>query len=266
MPHLIDNDISQLIDECHKRSVTIVLPTRDGELDFWSYHRDRFAKAGIEVIISSQEAIKRCRDKLEFAHYGLSADLPIIPTALSPEQFPDQAFLVVKERFGSGSRDLGLNLTHDQAKEHAKQLEQPIFQPFIAGEEISIDSWIAKNGDVAGVVLRRRDRVISGESQVTTTFRDASIEAQAMQVIASLQSRGPVVLQAIVSDGVLQVIECNPRFGGASTASIAVGLDSLYWSLAEAVDSGFQAVFHRSSHEVRQVRTPVDLLIHDSHF
>lgn len=262
-PRLDDDSLSDLIQACRDRAISVVLPTRDGELDFWARHRKAFGQAGIEVIVSSPEAIARCRDKLEFALFGSDAGLPMIPTATTPDLFGDCP-LVVKERFGAGSRGLGLNLTRHVAIEHAQDLEEPIFQPFVPGPEISIDGWVAKSGQVAGVVLRRRDRVVSGESQVTTTFRDASLEEQAIRVLTALQLRGPVVLQAIVVDGRLQVIECNPRFGGASTASIAVGLDSLYWSLAEALGEVTAPVFKRMSGEVRQIRMPVDRVIYDS--
>lgn len=265
MPRLTDDGLKEIIDQCRDQSITCILPTRDAELDYWSNHRESLMSAGIEVIISSPEAIARCRDKLKFAEFAHSLGLPAIPAAMTPEAFVESP-MVVKEQFGAGSVGIGLNLSYEEAVKHAKTLEQPIFQPFINGEEISIDSWIGKTGKVAGVVLRRRDRVIAGESQVTTTFTDKLLEKQAVEFISKLELRGPVVLQAFVSEGELHVIECNPRFGGASTASIAVGLDSLYWSLAEVVDPNFSPEFTRTSHEVRLVRMPVDLVIHDSHF
>jgi carbamoyl-phosphate synthase large subunit len=114
--------------------------------------------------------------------------------------------------------------------------------------------------------LRRRDRVVSGESQVTTTFRDVVLEDQAVRVLAALKLYGPVVIQAIVVDGGLQVIECNPRFGGASTASIAVGLDSLYWSLADALIDSAPPIFKRTSCDIRLVRMPVDKVIYGPDF
>lgn len=262
MPRLTDDGLKEIIDQCCDQSITCILPTRDGELDYWSNHRESFMEAGIEVIISSPEAIARCRDKLKFAEFAQS---PAIPATLNPETFAESP-MVVKERFGAGSVGIGLNLSYEDAVRHAKTLEQPIFQPFINGQEISIDSWISKTGKVAGVVLRRRDRVMAGESQVTTTFSDKLLEKQMVEFILKLELRGPVVLQAIVSEGKIHVIECNPRFGGASTASIAVGLDSLYWSLAEVAEPNFSPKFIKTSHEVRQVRVPVDLKIYDSNF
>lgn len=268
MPRLDDLDdlsVDRLVKECQVRDVSVIFPTRDGELEFWSQNYYLFARAGIEVIVSSYESISRCRDKLAFATFGEELGLPIIPAANSPEGFNNCLF-VVKERYGAGSRRIGLGLSKEAALEHANGLEEPVFQPFIDGPEISIDSWVSKTGDVPGVVLRRRDVVVAGESQVTTTFQDANLEDDAIKVIKALQLRGPVVLQAIVTDKGLQIIECNPRFGGASTAAIHVGLDSLYWSLSETEDGGFMPVFHRTTGEIRQIRYPFDRVIHGSHF
>ena len=133
---------------------------------------------------------------------------------------------MVKERFGSGSNGIGINLNVPNATSHAQHLDHPIFQPFVAGREISIDGWISEKGVVEGVVLRYRDTVIGGESQVTTTFSNAGFEKQASIFLKNLNLKGPVVLQAIICQDKLQFIECNPRFGGASTLAISCGLDT----------------------------------------
>jgi carbamoyl-phosphate synthase large subunit len=115
------------------------------------------------------------------------------------------------------------------------------------------------------VVLRRRDRVVSGESQVTTTFRNIKFESEAKAILGSLGLRGPGVMQAFIVEGGLQIIECNPRFGGASTASIAVGLDSLYWSLLETTGHSEIQTFNRAPIEVQQIRTSNDRIIYGSY-
>jgi len=116
-------------------------------------------------------------------------DLPLIPAGINPDAFGDRA-LVAKERFGAGSRGLGLNLRPGAAARHGATLEHPIYQPFVDGLEISIDAWMTSAGSVHGLVLRRRDWVIGGESQVTTTFRDPEIEREAAAVLEALGLRG----------------------------------------------------------------------------
>src|SRR5690606_19671430 len=184
-----------------------------------------FAESGIDVVISPPESVEACLDKLAFARFGAANGLPFIPAALHPDEVPAARY-VVKERFGAGARSIGLGLARDAALAHGESLSVPIYQPFIEGYEVSIDAWMEEAHEVKGLVMRRRDCVVDGESQVTTTFRDAGIENVMRDVLSALRLRGPAVLQALVdAEGGVHVIECNTRFGGASTASIAAGLD-----------------------------------------
>lgn len=263
MPRLNELSLDSLVSECRQRNVRTILPTRDGELAVWAAMRPGLEAAGISVIVSRPEVVALCLDKLAFADWGKAESLPTIPAARRPDIFGDRP-LVVKERFGAGSRSIGLGLSDSEARQHAAGLAAPLFQPLVSGAEISIDAWLTAAGTVHGLVLRRRDRVVSGESQITTTFRDQNLEAQAAGALERLGLSGPVVMQAIVTQAGLAIIEVNARFGGASTASIAVGLDLLYWSLFERVwPHAPLPVFDRLRGEIRQVRVPEDIVIHD---
>lgn len=265
MPTLEGVNIDFLVDELLERNVRVVFPSRDGELQFWSSNTERLLDAGVDVVVSSPEVLSLCIDKLKFSEFCLNESLPVIPAYLSLDEFTSDSY-VVKERYGSGSQGILLNASRSDAMNHALKLSSPIFQPYVDGMEISIDAWVAKDGLVRGVVLRRRDLVVFGESQVTTTFRNQALELQAVTFLERIRVRGPVVLQAFVIENQLFVIECNARFGGASTASLAVGLDSLYWSLCESFGIECSSTFLRSSREVRQVRVPMDKIIYDPDF
>ncbi len=263
MPKLEALDLETVVSECRRRDVRTILPTRDGELAFWAGARPALKAAGVSVIVSRPENVALCLDKLAFAEWGKAAGLPVIPAARQPEGFPGSS-LVVKERFGAGSRSIGIGLSPPDARRHATGLVEPLFQPLVTGSEISIDAWLTAAGAVHGLVLRRRDRVVNGESQLTTTFGDARLEAQAADILERLGLSGPVVMQAMVGEQGLAVIEVNARFGGASTASLSVGLDMLYWSLFERAWPGAPLpVFDRCQGEIRQVRVSEDIVIRD---
>jgi carbamoyl-phosphate synthase large subunit len=264
MPPTRDDQLPALVTGLRERGIRCVLPTRDGELDFWARHAEALQREGIAVLVAPAAALGLCLDKLAFARFGAERGLPFIAAALHPDELGSGPY-VVKERHGAGSRSLGLDLARDAALAHARGLEAPIFQPMVRGTEISIDGWLDRRGRCKGVVLRRRDRVVNGESEVTTTFSDAALEACSARMLEALGLSGPVVMQAMLdAQGDLQVIECNARFGGASTTGIAVGLDSLLWSLRQALGEDVSAwPFLRAPGQVRQVRLPTDLLIHD---
>ena len=264
MPRLDQAGIDEVIAGLAEQGVRFVLPSRDGELEFWATHRERLAAAGVQAIVPPLASVRRCLDKLEFSRFGSERGLGFIPSGLRPGDVGAGPY-VAKERFGAGSRSIGLRLDAQAAVAHAATLADPIFQPYIAGREVSVDAWLDRDHGVKGLVLRHRDRVANGESVVTTTFRDAAIEAFATRCLQALELRGPVVMQLMLdADGRAHVIECNSRFGGASTASIAAGLDLLYWSLLEADGGDCAALpFVRSERELRQVRLPQDLYVDD---
>jgi len=265
MPRTTEEALHVLLAGCRERNIRLIIPTRDGELPFWAQYRQFFAENGIEVIVSPLESVETCLDKLAFARFGEAKGLPFIPAALHPDELPAARY-VVKERFGAGARSIGLGLARDVALAHGESLSAPIYQPLVEGYEISVDAWMDKAHEVKGLVLRRRDRVVDGESQVTTTFRDAGIENVMRDVLSALRLRGPAVLQALIdAEGGVHIIECNTRFGGASTASIAAGLDIFYWSLLEAAGDDLSLYpFERVAGEVKQVRLPADIHVHDS--
>lgn len=265
LPRTEDANFDSLRELCQRHGIGIIIPTRDGELDFWSRHAELLAASGIEVIVSPQESITLSLDKLRFAEHGAKNSLPIIPAWLNPK---GSGPFVVKERFGAGSRSIGLNLDVEAAREHATSLIDPIFQPFIRGEEISVDAWLDKKHQVKGLVMRTRDIVKNGESVVTTTFRDEQLENICRKVLTSMPLRGPVVLQLIRdAQGQPHIIELNARIGGASNTAIAVGLDIWLWTLLESEDNCANlGPFHRIPGEVRQVRVPADLHFHGPRF
>lgn len=262
LPALCDDVLPTIIDLLRREGIQVVIPTRDGELLFWARHSRALKEQGVEVVVSQPRAIEIARDKLAFSRHVSDVGLPAVPCVAEPES---ETAWVVKERYGAGSRCIGLKLSATEAAAHAETLEAPVFQPFFPGPEISIDAWLDRHHRVKGIVIRSRDRVINGESVVTTTFRDAAIEAQCRLLLESLPLRGPVVVQ-MLRDGadVWRFLELNPRFGGASTTAVQAGLEVWRWSLGEAIGcSADEFPFHRLPGEVRQVRVPSDVYVHD---
>ena len=266
MPILDDASLEDIIKKCNELGINIILPTRDGELEFWSRHKKKFEEHSIKVIISDIDGIKLTLDKLSFSNHGIINKLKIIKSSKSISDIKSE-YYVVKERFGAGSLSMGLKLKYEEAIEHSRKLKNPIFQEYVEGQEFSFDAWLdSTQHKVKGYSLRFRDVVKDGESQITTTHREKKIEKKLIHILETLSLSGPVVLQFILDKNQdIHVIECNARFGGASTASIKVGVDSLYWSFIEALDFGLdEQRFIRANYEVKQIRIKKDLHVTDS--
>ncbi len=262
MPLCVDGHDECLLDELRARQVRCVIPTRDGELMFWSRRKQWLHRQGIEVMVSGKEQVRQCLDKLLFYQICKKRGIPAIATSDNMAGIHAQS-LVVKDRCGAGARRIGLRLSPEEAMCHARNLEQPIFQPYIPGKEYSADTYVDKKGNVKGVVCRTRDNVIEGESQVTTTVPNVALEKECAEYIKKLHLCGHVLIQFIQDTaGVIHIIECNSRFGGASTLSVSAGLDSFYWFLLEVKGNNLDDYpFQRLSTRLRQVRYPCDLVI-----
>ncbi|EKN67674.1 ATP-grasp domain-containing protein [Schinkia azotoformans] len=262
MPLLNELKIEDLITYCKSNDIKAIIPTRDGELVFFSKYRELLRENNINAMISDETTIKNCLDKLAYFSIAKEMGYPVINTYVDIEDLTCDSF-VVKERYGAGAKKIGINLTKQEAIRHAKYLKKPIFQPFIKGQEYSVDIFIDMVGKIKGSVVRKRDLVLNGESQITTTINFTRLEILCEQFASELKFYGHIIMQVIVDlEGNIHFIECNPRFGGASTLSIAVGLDSFYWFLLEVRGFNLDDIsFERSKSEKRLIRYPKDWIL-----
>jgi carbamoyl-phosphate synthase large subunit len=254
--------IEDFVSYCQSKKVKAIIPTRDGELEYFAKHRQQLLVEGIHPLVSSLETVKTCLDKSLFATALAKQRFPVIQTELSLDNLKAERY-VVKERHGAGSHLIGLNLSNDEALAHSKNLKDPIFQPYITGAEWSVDLYRTMDGDVKGVIARQRNLVVGGESQVTTTASYPALEELCAKMADHLNLYGHAIFQVIVDAmGQFHVIECNPRFGGASTASLAAGLNSFLWFFMESAGIGLEGFpFMRSKNEIKQIRFMTDRII-----
>lgn len=262
MPPLSELSPEALISYCLRHSIRCVIPTRDGELPFFARQREAFLQEGISLMISGGEQVSTCLDKCRFYHRLSAWGYPAIKTAEVLDELQCQSY-VVKERYGAGGRHIGLNLSKAAALDHAKGLQHPVFQPWIEGEEMSVDLYLDLSGRAKGVIARHREVVVDGESQVTVSKRNEKLESMCKEIAEALELYGHVLFQCIQDrrDRHLHLLECNPRFGGASSLSLAMGLDSFYWFFLEAMGEDLSRYpFIRPQEEKRLVRFKEDFI------
>lgn len=265
MPKTEDTNLEEILTWLSENGVRLVIPTRDGELIFFARNFEEFRSRGISILGSSAATIDKCLDKLQFFQ-ELRNVCPVIPTSINLDEYVlGNGPFVVKERFGAGSLSLLLNASNLDSSDHAATLTNPIFQPYIEGQEFSIDAFVRKNGEIHGLVIRERILVMNGESQVTKTIFDEQIYKLTGAIAQQLGLRGHFVLQIIKNNDGLHVIECNPRIGGASTLAFAAGLNTPMWSILEALGEDLlNYPFVPNSNPIQLVRTPVDTIFDSS--
>lgn len=234
-PPINEMNGDKLIKYLSSLGATHVIPTRDQELIYWSSMKESLYAKGIHVMISTERAIRLCQNKLLFAQSFKELPVPAITATKNLSSLSCNNF-VVKETFGSGSKSIGINLSAEDARAHAENLIQPLFQPMVCGPEFSAESWIDPSGSCRGMLLRWRNKIIDGEAHESEVFDNAEWEALMKASLERIPGLcGHVLAQAIVDPELgLRMIEINPRLGGASPLALAAGLSSVYWFLLQS--------------------------------
>ena len=255
MPTLQGMDAKKLWDFCNRHGISHIIPSRDEDLNFFCRAKEELCEHGIHCFVTGISPLLRCQDKLEFFEHLQNLNLPVIPTSLKVTNIEGEK-VVVKERCGSGSAGVGLNLSRLAAQKWAEGMREPIFQPHIAGKEFSSEAWLDQNGQAKGIVLRWREKVVNGESHVTTTFQHQKWENTILDAMRGIGLTGHALAQAIVDeDENLHLVEINARLGGASPLSLVSGLNSIKWFLRETAGESMEKMpFFRCPPGKRLVR------------
>jgi carbamoyl-phosphate synthase large subunit len=161
---------------------------------------------------------------------------------------------VVKHRFGSGSSGLrltdadGLAAAVDEASGSATDIhgrpalrarDAVVVQPRLIGQEFGVDGVFGIGhpaGVLRGTLARRKVRMRSGETDKAVTVDPAPFAPVVARLGAALRPTGVVDLDLIRDrEGLLWVIDVNPRFGGGYPFMHVAGADAPTYLLASAL-------------------------------
>jgi carbamoyl-phosphate synthase large subunit len=255
MPALRELSFEMLLGYCKEHNVRYIIPTRDGELLFFAQHKKLLAQNNIFVFVCESEVVTLCYDKLKFYEKGDSTWC--IPTSQDPHALDTKCY-VIKERFGGGAQNIVLDVDKSTLQREAKNFQEPLFQPYIQGKEYSIDSYVDQRGKCRACIVRSRDKVIDGESKITTVAKKEDLAKKVANFVEKFSILGHSVTQVIEDqEGKYHLIECNTRFGGASTLSYELGLKSFLWFLQECNHQALDVAI--ANKKLTQVRVQKDL-------
>jgi carbamoyl-phosphate synthase large subunit len=227
MPKIKNINFKKILKFCLRNKINIVIPTSDFELEFWAKYKNTFKINGIFVMVSDISTVKLCRDKFKFLHFLKANGFKSPETFSEIKKIKYKNNLVLKERYGAGSKNCFLNIKYKYALKKYKDLTEPIFQKFISGKELSIDCYVDSEKKIYDILIRKRDSVNNGESELTTAIKNHAVKKIILKLINHFKFDGHIMFQGILRKGKFYIIECNPRIGGASILSSFFGEDSI---------------------------------------
>jgi len=103
----------------------------------------------------------------------------------------------------------------------------PIIQEMVFGSEYTVDVFCDFDSKPITIVPRKRLAIRSGEILKGIIDKDRTIINAIKNLVLKLKPFGHITVQCIKNDdGIVNILEINPRFGGGAPMSIDAGADS----------------------------------------
>jgi carbamoyl-phosphate synthase large subunit len=232
--------IPKLLEIVEQKNISLIVPLTDLDLRSLARHRDRFAALGCEVMIGASQDVDCCRDKLSFHRHLTEHGIPSIGSVDMETFYADPFYpCFVKPLAGSGSIGTRKIFHEQQLSEHRKANTGPmLIQPFVEGQEFTIDVYKSRAGNTSVIVPRIRLQVRSGEVEQGITVNHTELIEQTRRLSDSFDGLwGAFCCQCrITADGEILFFELNPRFGGGVPLSIESGANFPLYLLQDLFD------------------------------
>jgi carbamoyl-phosphate synthase large subunit len=214
-----------LIEICKNNNIKLVIPTLDTELISLAENINLFIDNGIQVVISSLEMVKICRNKKKLFQYFDSIGFPRTKEIDSENpEFP----IFVKPIDGSSS--IGTMVIKEKSQYSKVLLEDTnlVFLHYLSPldyTEFTIDLYYNRQNKLICAVPRERIEVRSGEVSKSVTRKD-NLYTAILEVFSKCKGfTGCITLQVFRRKNTDEItgIEINPRFGGGYPLSYLAG-------------------------------------------
>lgn len=231
-PMNTDGYLDTILDICHKEDIRVILPLQEDELALIASNKKLFTDQGILPMISDSRTIELCRDKyamfLHLREHGLPAvdtyrGFPDFQSALNDGRISFPVF--VKPNRGCGSIGIQKVGTPDLLEVLCKYSEDPIIQPFVAGEEFGADIYVdAVTDNATSIFIKKKLRMRAGETEKAISVKDDGLFDLIRKVITTLPFCGPVDMDIFKINDQYYISEINPRFGGGYPHAYKCGI------------------------------------------
>lgn len=220
-----DNYISKLLEICINNGVGLVVPTIDTELSVLALNRALFLRHEIEIMVSDETFIAKCRDKRKtmvlFDELGIRNPRPL-------DKYHPMFPMFAKPYDGSLSTNI--HIIRDETELTAEILQDPklMFMEYIDKREYreyTVDMYYGADHCVKSIVPRERIEIRSGEVNKGAARKNYLVEYLKERMGYMPGVRGCICIQLFYreSDKDVVGIEINPRFGGGYPLSYYAG-------------------------------------------
>lgn len=220
------NFIDRLLEICRKEECGLIFAGHDVELLPLSARAERFKAEGIIPVVSSEEVIRTCDDKLATNKFLKKHGFPVPETWRLSEFTTFHRPVVLKPQRG-GARSRGVYLARSSEEMGIyRQLVDPdncVVQEYIEGDEYTCGS-VTLDGRCVGVIVMRRI-LRDGDTYKAFVERNSRLESCVREIVEKLKPFGACNVQLRVRNGEPFVFEINARCSGTTAARALAGFN-----------------------------------------
>lgn len=257
--------VDTLLTVCLEHEIKMVIPTIDTELLLLSKNKARFEQNGINIIISSETLITKCRDKRLIHEFFKEHDIHVA------EEYSKQKYklpLYIKPYDGSRSVDNFLIREEKELKPFHFENPKFMFLEYLdhrEHEEFTCDLYYDKQHQLRCVVPRKRLEIRDGEVYKALALNNELVEHIRERMGHLTGAVGCLTAQFFKHRKSHKIygIEINPRFGGGYPLSYLAGANFPKWLIKEYFyDETIADAFNNWESNLLMIRYDDEILVH----
>lgn len=225
--------IDSLTEIIRNNKIDIVIPMSEMEI------RVLFANHLVEIdqvplLMANRRSLEIGLDKLLTAEMLKSIGLPYPWTKVVSEGPPKEIPCIIKSRFGSGSKDIGI--IHKELLEYySLNRQDSIWQEYLQpdDQEYTCGVYRTKTSEIHTIIIKRR--LAGGHTIAGEVIENFEIDQVLIKIAEELELRGSINVQLRLTKRGPVVFEINPRFSSTIVFRHYLGFQDLIWALTEAV-------------------------------
>lgn len=224
-----DGYIDDILNICKEKSISLVIPTIDTELELLSKNKDYIeSNSNAKIMVSDEKVINIIRDKFKTHDFLVKKgfDTPRVITSGDIVNGNYKFPMFIKPLNGSSSISNFKINNEEELKFFKNYVPNPIIQEFVEGEEYCVDIFTDFDGNPITIVPKLRSAARTGEISKGIIKKDRRIIDVMKKLVKVLKPSGEINVDCMVSEKSISIIEINGRFAGGAPMSFKAGANS----------------------------------------
>ncbi len=223
--------INWLLHIIDKHQVDFIIPGIEADMYKWVEHIPEIENSGVKILLNNKELIALCKDKWVFYEKLTKSGTPYaIETSLESDfDVLANKFglpFLLKPRCGHGSKGIVKVDNKDVFLKHQKDIGAVLMvQPIVGNdnEEFTTSAFCDGNGSFYASMTLRRKLSRDGFTEKAEVVTIDGINEALLSLCTYFKPLGPTNFQFRKHDGVLKLLEINPRISSSTSIRTAFG-------------------------------------------